>query len=109
MTEAFDQEISASTNSESRREQQNGRALSFSPKGFQVLQSVPATLPRPPKFHDRPAGADIAFCVAAHAEGMLEGEIVQALASDYLSRDSSPAKRSIYPKDLTKMRDWGLR
>lgn len=40
------------------------------------------------KYNDRPA-ADIAFCVAAYANGMDEARIELALEDDYLSRDPS--------------------
>jgi hypothetical protein len=41
------------------------------------------------KYQDRPAAADIAFCVAAYASGMTDDRIERALEDDYLSRDSS--------------------
>ena len=43
-----------------------------------------------------PAAADIAFCVAAYANGMTEDRIERALEDDYLSRDSSISKRAAY-------------
>jgi hypothetical protein len=46
------------------------------------------------KYQDRPAAADIAFCVAAIADNMAEDWIERALEDDYLSRDSSPSKRA---------------
>ena len=48
------------------------------------------------KYQDRPAAADIAFCVAAYANGMSQDRIEQALEDDYLSRDPSPSKRAAY-------------
>jgi hypothetical protein len=48
------------------------------------------------KYADRPAAADIAFFVAAYADGMLEDRIACALEDDYLSRDPSPSKRASY-------------
>jgi hypothetical protein len=50
----------------------------------------------PVKYQDRPAAADIAFCVAAFANGMTEDRIGCALEDDYLSRDPSPSKRAAY-------------
>ena len=35
------------------------------------------------KYQDRPAAADIAFCVAAYADGMTEDRIERALEDDY--------------------------
>jgi hypothetical protein len=56
---------------------------------------------------NRPAAADIAFCVAAYANGMSEGGIERALEDDYLSRDPSPSKRAAYiRRTMTKARDW---
>ena len=62
------------------------------------------------KYQDRPAAADIAFCVAAYAGGMDEVRIERALEDDYLSRDPSPAKRASYiRRTMTKARDWAMR
>jgi hypothetical protein len=59
------------------------------------------------KYHERPAAADIAFCVAAYANGMEEDRIERALEDDYLSRDPSPSKRASYiRRTMTKARDW---
>jgi hypothetical protein len=62
------------------------------------------------KYQDRPAAADIAFCVAAFANGMSEDRIERALEDDYLSRDPSPSKRAAYiRRTMTKARDWAIR
>ena len=62
------------------------------------------------KYNDRPAAADIAFCVAAYANGMDEARIERALEDDYLSRDPSPSKRASYiRRTMTKARDWANR
>ena len=62
------------------------------------------------KYQDRPAAADIAFCVAAYAVGMDEAGIERALEDDYLSRDPSPSKRASYiRRTMTKARDWASR
>jgi len=62
------------------------------------------------RYQDRPAAADIAFCVAAFAEGMTDDRIERALEDDYLSRDPSPSKRAAYiRRTMTKARDWVLR
>ena len=59
------------------------------------------------KHQNRPAEADIAFCVAAFSYGMSEVQIGRALESDYLSRDPSPAKRAAYiRRTITKARGW---
>jgi hypothetical protein len=59
------------------------------------------------KYQDRPAAADIAFCVAAYANGMAEGRIERALEDDYLSRDPSTSKRAAYiRRTMEKARRW---
>ncbi len=59
------------------------------------------------KYQDRPAAADIAFCVAAFADGMSEDQIERALEDDYLSRDPSPSKRAAYiRRTIEKARRW---
>ena len=62
------------------------------------------------KYLDRPAAADIAFCVAAYANGMTEDRIERALEDDYLSRDPSPSKRTAYiRRTMKKTRRWAER
>jgi hypothetical protein len=59
------------------------------------------------KYADRPAAADIAFCVAAFANGMTDDRIERALEDDYLSRDPSPSTRVAYiRRTMAKARDW---
>jgi hypothetical protein len=62
------------------------------------------------KYQGRPAAADIAFCVAAYANGMTDDRIECALEDDYLSRDSSPSKRAAYiRRTIEKARRWAER
>ena len=62
------------------------------------------------KYHDRPAAADIAFCVAAYANGMAEDQIARALDDEYLSRDPNPSKRAAYiRRAMEKARRWAER
>jgi hypothetical protein len=62
------------------------------------------------KYQDRPAAADIAFCVAAYANGMTEDRIEHALEDDYLSRDPSPSNRAAYiRRTMEKARRWAER
>jgi|SRR5580704_2019669 len=62
------------------------------------------------KYLDRPAAADIAFCIAAYANGMTEDRIERALDDDYLSRDPSPSKRAAYiRRTMEKARRWAER
>ena len=59
------------------------------------------------KYKDRPAAADIAFCLAAYATGMSEDQIERALEDDYLSRDPGLSKRNAYMRrTMSKARDW---
>ena len=59
------------------------------------------------KYQDRPASADIAFCVAALGNGMPQDQVERALESDYLSRDPSPSKRAAYiQRTIDKARHW---
>ena len=62
------------------------------------------------KFHDRPAAADIAFCVAAISLRMPDDAIAAALESNYLSRDPNPSRRAAYiRRTMTKARAWARR
>ena len=59
------------------------------------------------KYADRPAAADIAFCVAAHSCDMDEARMEQALTDEYLSRDPSPSILAAYiRRTMNKARVW---
>ena len=59
------------------------------------------------KYQDRPAAADIAFCVAAFGNGMSQDQVERALEDDYLSRDPSPSKRAAYiRRTIEKAQRW---
>jgi hypothetical protein len=94
---------------EQEREARRRRAFGSPRESSRLLQ---LTLPRfraSSKYQDRPAAADIAFCVAAYANGMSEDRIRCALEDDYLSRDPSPSKRAAYVRrTMLKARDWAL-
>ena len=63
-----------------------------------------------PKFHDRPAAADIAYCVAALSLRMPEDAIATTLDSLYLSRDPNPSRRAAYIKrTMAKAKSWAQR
>jgi hypothetical protein len=63
-----------------------------------------------PKYHDRPAAADIAFCVAAYSLEMPEDAIASTLDTQYLSRDPNPSKRAAYiQRTMAKARSWAQR
>ncbi|UWZ85129.1 RepB family DNA primase [Occallatibacter riparius] len=60
-----------------------------------------------PRYHDRPAAADIAFCISALSLEMPEDAIMRALEDDYLSRDLNPSRRAAYiRRTLLKARAW---
>lgn len=62
------------------------------------------------KFHNRPAAADIAFCVAAISLRMPDDAIAAALDSNYLSSDLNPSRRAAYiRRTITKARAWAKR
>jgi hypothetical protein len=62
------------------------------------------------KFQDRPAAADIAFCVAAISLRMPDDAIAAALETNYLSRDPNPSRRAAYiRRTMTKARAWAKR
>jgi RepB DNA-primase from phage plasmid len=62
------------------------------------------------KYHDRPAAADIAFCVAAYSLEMPDDAIASTLDSQYLSRDPNPSKRAAYiQRTMAKARSWAKR
>ena len=62
----------------------------------------------PASTQDRPAAADIAFCIAAFANGMTEDRIERALEDDYLAPDSSPSQRAAYIRRTMERREIGL-
>jgi len=63
-----------------------------------------------PKFHLRPAAADLAFCVAALSLRMPEDAIATTLDSQYLSRDPNPSRKAAYiQRTMAKARSWAQR
>jgi hypothetical protein len=63
-----------------------------------------------PKFHDRPAAADLAYCVAALSLRMPEDAIATTLDSQYLSRDPNPSRKAAYiQRTMAKARSWAHR
>jgi hypothetical protein len=111
MAEAFEQEIAKLY--EARKQQREARRLesSLSPQRGRRLSNISLERFRTSiKYQDRPAAADIAFCVAAYANGMTEERIERALEDDYLSRDPSTSKRAAYiRRTMEKARRWAER
>jgi RepB DNA-primase from phage plasmid len=111
MADTFVQEITKLH--EEREQQREARRLQASLSNRRGRRFSNLSLERfrtSSKYNDRPAAADIAFCVAAYANGMDEARIERALEDDYLSRDPSPSKRASYiRRTMTKARDWAER
>ena len=85
MADVFVQEITKLH--EEREQQHEARRLqaSLSPRSGQRFSNLSLERFRTSsKYSDRPAAADIAFCVAAYANGMDEARIERALEDDYL-------------------------
>ncbi len=58
-------------------------------------------------YQGRPAAADMAFCIAAVAQGWTESDIAAALSRDYLSRDNSKSRQAAYiRRTLSKAVRW---
>jgi hypothetical protein len=111
MVDAFEVEIT--TLYEARDQERKARRLqaALSPQRGPRLSTLSLERFRTSsKYNDRPAAADIAFCVAAYADGMDEIRIERALEDDYLFRDPSPSKRAAYiRRTMTKAKDWASR
>ena len=111
MAEAFAQEIMKLY--EEREQEREARRIQASLSPQRGPRSSNLSLERfrtSSKYQDRPAAADIAFCVAAYGNGMTEDRIERALEDDYLSRDPSPSKRAAYiRRTMEKARRWAER
>jgi hypothetical protein len=111
IAEAFQREITKLY--EAREQEQEARRLqsSLSPhRGKRLTNLSLERFRTSTKYQDRPAAADIAFCVAAYANGMTENRIERALEDDYLSRDPSTSKRAAYiRRTMEKARRWAER
>jgi hypothetical protein len=106
--EAFAEEITARYKEQEQEREAKRLQASLSPQRGPRFSTVSLERFRTSaKYHDRPAAADIAFCVAAFAEGMTEDRIERALDEEYLSRDPSPSKRAAYiRRTIEKARRW---
>ena len=59
------------------------------------------------QYANRPAAADMAFCIAACAQGWTEANIAAALRREYLSRDTSKSRQAAYiRRTLSKAIRW---
>jgi hypothetical protein len=87
------------------------RATTLSPTGgMRYLHLSLERFRTAPKYHDRPAAADIAFCVAAYSLGMPDDAMASTLDSEYLSRDPNPTRKAAYiQRTMAKARLWANR
>jgi hypothetical protein len=107
MAEAFEQEITKIYEAQEQEREARRFQRSLSPPRGRSLNLSLERFRTSIKYQDRPAAADIAFCVAAYANGMIENRIERALEDDYLSRDPSPTKRAAYiRRTMEKARRW---
>ena len=83
--------------------------LSFAARSFSRYTAT-VTLSRfrsSPNYHGRPAAADMAFCIAAVAQGWTESDIAAALSREYLSRNPSRTIQAAYiRRTLAKAMRW---
>ena len=109
MADAFHEEITKLYEAEKQKREVRWQQASLSPqRGGRSLSLE--RFRTSTKYADRPAAADIAFCVAAFANGMTDDRIERALEDDYLSRDPSPSTRAAYiRRTMAKARDWAVR
>ena len=106
MAEAFVDEITRLY--QEREQEREAKRASLSPRrGRRILTVSLEQFRTSSKYQDRPAAADIAFCIAAYANGMTEDRIERALEDDFLAPDSSPSRRAAYiRRTMEKARRW---
>ena len=106
MAEAFVDEITRLY--QEREQKREAKRASLSPRrGRRILTVSLEQFRTSSKYQDRPAAADIAFCIAAYANGMTEDRIERALEDDFLAPDSSPSRRAAYiRRTMEKARRW---
>ncbi len=85
-------------------------ALRLSHAHWPVRSALPVSLSRfrtCPRYAGQPAAADMAFSIAACAQGWSQADIAAALVRDYLSRDTNPHRQAAYVRrTLAKARNW---
>lgn len=111
MAEAFHQEITSLYQAREQEREQRRLQASLSPRSGPRFTNISLDRFRTSaKYQDRPAAADIAFCVAAYSNGLTDDRIERALEDDYLSRDRSLSKRAAYiRRTMDKARRWAER
>ena len=85
-------------------------AVRLSHAHWPVRFALPVTLSRfrnCPRYAGRPAAADMAFSIAACAQGWPQADIAAALTRDYLSRDTNAHRQAAYiRRTLAKAVRW---
>src|ERR1700737_5355599 len=111
MTAVFMQEITKLYEEREQEREERRIQASLSPQRGPRLSNLSLERFRTStKYQDRPAAADIAFCVAAFANGMTEDRIGSVLEDDSPSRDTSPSTRPAYiRRTMEKARRWAER
>ena len=109
MAEAFMQEITKLYEEREQEREERRIQASLSPQRGPRLSNLSLERFRTStKYQDRPAAADIAFYVAAYANGMTEDRIERALEDDYLSRDPQHFKAScLHPENYGEGEEMG--
>jgi len=107
MAEAFEREITLMYEAR-EKEREARRQLAFHSPRRGPRSSAPSLerFRTSAKYRDRPAAADIAFCVAAYADGMTEDRIALALEDDYLSRSHPIEACLLHRRTMEKARRW---
>jgi hypothetical protein len=111
MAEVFAREISSLYQEREQEREAKRLQASYSPRrGIRLSHPSLERFRTSSKYRDKPAAADIAFCIAAYAGGMAEDRIERALNDEYLSRDPNPSKRAAYiRRTMEKARRWAER
>ena len=97
--EAFENEVVSMYRS--RAMERLKHRLSFKPLTGRAAHLCLSQFRTAPKYHGRPAAADMAFAIAALANGWSQSQVADALASEYLSSDPNPSRRAAYVRRTT--------
>ncbi len=92
--ERFDNEILSSHRS--REMERMEQRQSFRPWTQRAVNLNLSRFRTSLRYQGRPAAADMAFSIAALANGWSQTQVAEALTSQYLSRDPSPSRRAAY-------------
>jgi hypothetical protein len=111
MAETFVQQITILDEEREQRREERRIQTSLSPQRGPRLSNLSLERFRTTtKYHDRPAAADIAFRVAAYANGVAEDRIEHALEDDRLTipRSQPFQKSCLHPENYGEGQEMGL-